>query len=448
MAFVVAIVGRPNVGKSTLFNRLVGRRTALVDDTPGLTRDRREGQAQLGDLSFTVVDTGGLEESPPDSLASKMRGQTEYAVDAADLTLFVIDARAGVTPVDRHFAQWLRKRGHPVLLLANKCESVKAVATGVAEGHGLGFGEPIAISAEHGDGLAYLHAALVEKIGRAAFEDTEQDAANRALRLAVVGRPNVGKSTLINRLVGEERVLVGPEPGITRDAIDIEWTFGDRRVRLVDTAGLRRQARIEDRLERLSTGDTIRAIGRAEVVALVLDGETMLEKQDLTIAGMAIEEGRALVIVVNKWDIVADRDAALRRLRDRLETSLTQVRGIPFVTLSALTGEKVDRFMAAVLQIHEVWSRRLPTPALNRWLGEATSANPPPMVEGLRPRLRFMTQVSTRPPGFALFAAKAKKLPESYMRYLTNSLRDVFDLPGVPVRWFLRAGNNPYVKDQ
>jgi GTP-binding protein len=451
MPFYVAIVGRPNVGKSTLFNRLVGRRTALVDDTPGLTRDWRSGEGRLGDLSFTVIDTAGLEESAPKSLETRMRRQTELAVQKSDVVLFVVDARAGVTALDQHFGKWLRKLGSKIVLVANKSES-KAAIPGIAEAHRLGFGEPVAISAEHGEGLADLLGALKEHAppdAIASDEDEEPEAEEPAqrvhpIKLAVVGRPNVGKSTLVNRLLGEDRVLTGPEPGITRDAIETPLSWRGRPVLLIDTAGLRRKSRIDDRLEQLSVSDTLRVVREVQVVVLVLDATLMLEKQDLTIARLATEEGRALIIAVNKWDLIDDPPAALRKLRDRLEISLPQVKGVPFVTVSALHGRKLDELMKVVVETHDLWNSRLPTPKLNRWLEGVTESHPPPLVSGRRPRLRFMKQTTTRPPTFAIFGAKLTTLPDDYLRYLVNSLRDTFGLTGIPVRIVLRQTENPY----
>jgi GTP-binding protein len=453
MPFCVAIIGRPNVGKSTLFNRLVGRRTALVDDTPGLTRDWRSGEGQVGDIRFTVIDTAGLEESAPKSLEARMRRQTELAVQKADVVLFVVDARAGLTSLDQHFGKWLRKLGAKIVLVANKAES-KAAIPGIAEAHRLGFGEPVAISAEHGEGFADLLTALKEHAPADATiaddddedEDESPDAKQRIhpIKLAVVGRPNVGKSTLVNRLLGQERVLTGPEPGITRDAIETVWSWHGRPMLLIDTAGMRRKARIDDRLEQLSVSDTLRVVREVQVVVLVLDATLMLEKQDLTIARLATEEGRALVIAVNKWDLVDDPQAALRKLRDRLEISLPQVKGVPFITLSALQGRKLDDLMKAVVETHDLWNSRVGTPKLNRWLAGVTESHPPPLVSGRRPRLRFMKQTTTRPPTFAIFGAKLTTLPDDYLRYLTNGLRDTFGLTGIPVRIVLRQTENPY----
>ncbi|MBM3537050.1 MAG: ribosome biogenesis GTPase Der [Alphaproteobacteria bacterium] len=454
MPFRVAIVGRPNVGKSTLFNRLIGRRKALVDDTPGVTRDRREGAAQLGDLRFTAIDTAGLEEAPAKALASRMREQTARALAAADVILFVVDGRAGVTPLDRHFTGWLRKGGRPVILVANKCESGAAL-TAIGEASGLGIGEPVAISAEHGEGLAELHAALrphapedaVVERGASEKDETPLPApADRPIRVAIIGRPNVGKSTLINRLLGDERVLTGPEPGITRDAIEVPWEAQGRRFALVDTAGLRRRAKIEDPVERLSAADTIQTVRESQVVVLVVDATASLEKQDLAIARLAIEEGRALVLAVNKWDLVDDPGAALKELHRKLGFSLAQVPGLAIATVSALHGRKLDMLTRAIIKSFEIWDKRVPTPALNRWIQSVTESHPPPLVKGRRPRLRFARQVATRPPTFAVFGNNLTTLPEDYLRYLSNNLREAFDLPGTVIRFELRQSDNPYAE--
>jgi GTP-binding protein len=442
MSFTVAIVGRPNVGKSTLFNRLVGQRLALVDDTPGVTRDRREGDARLGDLRFRVFDTAGLEDISDDSLEARMRRQTERAVETADVALLLIDARAGVTPTDRHFAQQLRRGRTPVLLVANKCEG-RAGGPGLLEAYELGLGEPIAISAEHGEGLAELYDALAAR-ARAGAEATA-DAPPPPMQLAVVGRPNVGKSTLINRLIGEDRLLVGPEAGITRDAIGVPFQFGGRAIRLIDTAGMRRHARVSAKLEKLSVADTRRAINYAEIVVLVIDATIGLEKQDLGIAADVVEEGRGMVIAVNKWDAVTDPDATLRAIRDRLTFSLPQVRGIPVITISAREGRNLDTLMRAALALSEVWSKRVSTADINRWLEGALAQHPPPLVAGRPIRIRYATQIKSRPPTFALFVSKPRDLPESYLRYLAGSLRDSFELDGVPIRMVMRKGRNPYV---
>jgi GTP-binding protein len=448
MTFTVAIVGRPNVGKSTLFNRLVGKRLALVDDTPGVTRDRREGEARLGDLGFRVFDTAGLENRDDGSLEARMREQTERAIKEADVALLLIDARAGVTPTDRHFVQQLRRGKTPVLLVANKCEG-KAGGPGLLEAYELGLGEPIAISAEHGEGLTELYDALVARAGRPAAPDDGADAAgdpDKPLQLAVVGRPNVGKSTLVNKLLGEDRMLVGPEAGITRDAIAVPFAFRGRAIKMFDTAGMRRRPRVQQKLEKLSVADTLRAIQYAEVVVLVIDATVGLEKQDLTIAADVVEEGRAMVIAVNKWDAVAQPNETLRAIRDRLAISLPQVRGIPLVTVSATQGRNLDALMRAVLAQAETWSRRVGTADMNRWLESAVAQHPPPLVSGRPIRIRYATQIKTRPPTFALFVSKPADLPDSYLRYLVNSLRDSFGLDGVPIRTVMRKGKNPFVE--
>ncbi|HEU5095313.1 MAG TPA: ribosome biogenesis GTPase Der [Reyranella sp.] len=457
----VAIVGRPNVGKSTLFNRLVGRRRAIVDDTPGVTRDVREAPAQLGDLAFTLLDTAGWETAGGEALEARMRRFTERAVETAEVVLFLIDARAGILPLDEAFASWLRKRAAKVILIANKCEG-RAGQQGLAEAHGLGLGEPIPVSAEHGEGLSDLHEALSRHVSPMPEEDEPAEAAGeepaeglgneelarRPLLLAIVGRPNVGKSTLVNRLIGEERVLTGPEAGITRDAIRVEWQWKGRAVRLVDTAGMRRRSRIEARLEAASVADTLDTIRLADVAVVVLDAANMAEKQDLSVAGWVIEEGRALVIAVNKTDLLADdrseASKAWRKLRDRLEASFAQVKDVPIVGLSALNGRGVERLMPAVFRTYKVWNKRVPTPKLNRWLREMETLHPPPLAHGRRIRLRFMTQIKTRPPTFVLSVSQPEALGEDYLRFLINRLRDDFDLPGVPIRLTMRKPKNPY----
>ena len=453
MTFTLAIVGRPNVGKSTLFNRLVGKRLALVDDTPGVTRDRREGIASLGDLTFVVIDTAGFEDATGAELPARMRRQTEAAIAQADVCLFLVDARAGITALDEEIARILRKGTTPVVLAANKCEG-RAGEAGRMDAFRLGLGTPLGISAEHGEGTADLYAALRPF----ATTDGEEPAAgdvgddewrgerdpSQPLRLAIVGRPNTGKSTLVNALIGEERLLTGPEAGITRDAISVDWLAQGRHVKLWDTAGLRRRARVTGKLEKLSVADTLRAIRFAEVVILLVDASQPFEKQDLQIADLVVEEGRALVIAISKWDLVADRAAALREIDVRIDDLLPQVKGVEVLTLSGLTGAGLERIMPAVLRAHERWSRRIATAELNRWLETAVTRHPPPAVQGRRIRLRYMTQAKSRPPTFVAFSQRAEKLPESYTRYLVNGLRERFDLDGVPIRLFLRKGDNPY----
>jgi len=451
MTATLAIVGRPNVGKSTLFNRLVGKKLALVDDRPGVTRDRREGDARLGELRFTVIDTAGLEEADEGVLSTRMRDQTEAAIETADAVLFMIDARVGLTPSDRHFAQIARRSGKPVVLLANKAES-KAAGAGVDEAYALGLGEPVAISAEHGEGLPELREALIEALpwiddhADEAEDDADADDVTRPLRIAVLGRPNAGKSTLINRMLGEERLLTGPEAGITRDSIGVDWQWGDRKVKLFDTAGLRRRARIEDKLEKLAVADALRAVRFAEVVVLLLDATIPFEKQDLTLADLVEREGRALVIAVNKWDLVKGQTGLLKTLQEKAGFALPQLRGTPVVPVSAAAGEGLDRMMQACFDTLEVWSRRISTSKMNRWLEAALSANAPPAVSGRRIKIKYMTQVKSRPPHFALFGNQLESLPKSYTRYLVNHMRDDFDLPGVPIRLSLRTQDNPFDK--
>lgn len=440
MTFIVAIVGRPNVGKSTLYNRFVGGRHALVDDLPGVTRDRREGDGSLGPLRFKVIDTAGLTGSAPDSLEQRMQAQTALATDSADVTLLMVDGRVGITHDDRHFARELRRHGGAVVLIVNKCEG-RAGDSGFYDAHSLGMGEPIAISAEHGEGLSELYDAI------APFESSEVDGgadSDKPLQLAIVGRPNAGKSTLLNRLVGEERTITGPEPGITRDAIAVAWNYKGQAVNLVDTAGMRRRSKVVQRLEKLSVDDSLRVIRLAEVVVLIVDAEMALERQDLIIAKLVADEGRALVIAVNKWDLVGDRRAAREELVYRLEKSLPQIKGVPVVAISALRGDGVDMVMPAVFKAHKLWNERIATGRLNRWFDDVVTAHPPPMTQGRRIKLRYITQVKARPPTFAVFVSKPKALPDAYQRYLVNQLRDAFKLAGVPIRLLLRGGKNPY----
>ena len=442
MSFAVAILGRPNVGKSTLFNRLVGRRLALVDDTPGVTRDRREGQGRIADLEFRVFDTAGLEDAAPGSLAGRMQAQTERALADADVALLVIDAREGITEVDRHFAGWLRRSGKPVVLLANKAEG-RAALPAIGEAYRLGLGDPVPVSAEHGEGLADLYDCLAP-FSRSG--ETDAVGSDKPLQLAIVGRPNVGKSTLVNRLIGEDRLLTGPEAGITRDSIGVGWVWRGRALRLIDTAGLRRKPRVEGKLEQLSVSDALRSIRFAEAVILVSDALQPLERQDLTIARLVEDEGRALVLALNKWDAVEEPAAVMKSLRERISVSLPQLNGIAMVPVSGLTGFGLDDLMTAVLAASETWNRRVATGDLNRWLEGVQQKHPPPLVGGRRLRLRYITQVNTRPPTFALFASRPGELPASYRRYLVNALRRDFDLPGTPIRMMLRKGQNPYAR--
>ncbi len=462
--FTLAIVGRPNVGKSTLFNRLVGRRLALVDDRPGVTRDLREGEARLGHLRFAVLDTAGLEEATDDSLPGRMRRLTERAIAQADACLFLIDARAGVTPIDQMLAELLRRSGTTVILGANKAEG-RAADGGIIDAYALGLGDPVAVSAEHGEGMSDLLAALAplmeshKEAPEADLPETDVDVPEtgddeashvptdaKPLRIAVVGRPNAGKSTLVNAIVGEERLLTGPEAGITRDAIALRTSWDGTPVRIFDTAGMRKRAKVQDKLEKLSVADGLRAVRFAEVVVVLLDAAIPFETQDLRIADLAETEGRAVVVAVNKWDLEEERGAKLTALREAMERLLPQLRGAPLVTVSAATGRGLDRLHAAVLKAHEVWNRRVPTATLNRWLAEVVEAHPPPAPGGRRIKMRYATQVKTRPPAFVVMCSRPAGVPESYSRYLVNGLRADFDMPGTPIRLTLRsqADRNPY----
>jgi GTP-binding protein len=451
MSFTIAIIGRPNVGKSTLFNRLVGQKLALVDDEPGVTRDRREGEARLGDLEFTVIDTAGLDDGAKGSLTARMQEQTETAIKLADALMFVVDARAGLTPNDSVFAEFARRADKPVLLVANKSEGKHGDA-GAMETYALGLGEPIQISAEHGEGLSELYDALRALMpeppdeAESSDEDGEgvEDWSSRPIRVAIVGRPNAGKSTLINHLLGEERLLTSAEAGTTRDSISVEINWRGRAFRVFDTAGLRRRARIEEKLEKLSVADALRAVRFAEVVVLMMDAQNKFEEQDLRIADLIEREGRALVIAVNKWDLMAGKSGQISALRTDVDHWLPQVAGVPIVAVSGLMGEGIDRLMEAIVGAYTVWNRRVSTSALNRWFEQAVDANPPPAVSGRRLKLNYITQTKARPPSFVLFCSRADAVPQSYLRYLINSLREAFDLPGTPVRITLREKANPF----
>jgi GTP-binding protein len=452
MSFTFAIIGRPNVGKSTLFNRLVGQKLALVDDKPGVTRDRREGEGRLGDLEFTLIDTAGLDEGAKGSLTARMQEQTEVAIALADALMFVVDARAGLTPNDRAFADFARRANKPVVLVANKSEGKQGDA-GAMEAYALGLGEPIQISAEHGEGLSDLYDALralmpepVEQPEE--FDDDDivelEDLSKRPIRVAIVGRPNAGKSTLINHLLGEERLLTSAEAGTTRDSISVEITWQGRDFRVFDTAGLRRRSRIEEKLEKLSVADALRAVRFAEVVVLMMDAQNKFEEQDLRIADLIEREGRALVIAVNKWDLMGKQSSLIAALRTDADHLLPQVKGMPIVAVSGLMGEGIDRLMSAIEEAYAVWNRRVPTASLNRWFEQAVDANPPPAVSGRRLKLNYVTQAKARPPSFILFCSRADAVPQSYLRYLVNSMREFFELPGTPVRIMLREKANPF----
>ena len=462
----IAIIGRPNVGKSTLFNRLVGKRLALVDDRPGVTRDRRSGEASLMDLEFEVVDTAGLEEAGAETLEGRMRAQTEAAVRAADLSLFMIDVKAGLNPQDLAFADLMRRTAGKVILVANKAEA-RGSQEGLLDAYSLGLGEPVAVSAEHGEGMGDLRDAIVEALGADAFEDLrrpEEEAVTevalpadegeeaeepaldptKPLRIAIVGRPNAGKSTLVNRFLGEERMLTGPEAGITRDSISVEWEWRGRRIKMFDTAGLRRKSRIQEKLEKLSVADALRAVRFAEVVIVVLDVTIPFERQDLSIVDLVVREGRAPVIAFNKWDLVEDRQALLAELREKTDRLLPQARGVKAVTVSGETGEGIDRLMKAVAETHEVWNRRIPTAKLNQWLERMVAHHTPPAVAGRRINIKYMTQIKSRPPTFILSTSRPEALGASYTRYLVNGLRETFGLFGVPIRLALRKPANPF----
>lgn len=460
----VAIIGRPNVGKSTLFNRLVGKKLALVDDLPGVTRDRREGEGRLFDLEFRVIDTAGYEDEDPNTLPGRMRQQTEAALADADVALFLIDGRAGVTTLDEEIARWLRGSATPVVLVVNKAEG-KQAEQGMLESYSLGFDEPIGISAEHGEGLADLFQMLLPHVDGGAFEPVDIEAPDAPLKLAIVGRPNAGKSTLINKLLGEDRLITGPEAGITRDSISIDWVWHDpdpkqpepdaegnvaeplidRRVRLIDTAGMRKRAKIQDKLEKLSVADARRAIDFAEVVVLLLDATKGLEVQDLKIADHVVDEGRALVIAINKWDVAENGASLFNGIRAALEDGLSQLKGVPMIAVSAKTGKGLDQMLSAAFSAREAWSRRVSTGILNRWFEAAIEANPPPAVGGKRIKLRYMTQARNRPPSFVIFGTRTEHLPASYSRYLLNGIRRDLDFGAVPVRINFRSSKNPFV---
>ena len=462
---IVAIIGRPNVGKSTLFNRLIGRRHALVDDTPGVTRDRRQGEAKISDLQFTIFDTAGLESNDGALLTKRMRDQTEMAVQEADIVILMVDAKMGITPDDMELCRWLRRKKNDIILVANKCES-NASESGILEAFNLGLGEPVVISAEHGLGMANLYAALrlqeqklIEKdktlpshaeiqhdISKVSTDldnfPVEKD--REVLRLAIVGRPNVGKSTLINALLGQNRVLTGPEAGITRDSIQIEWQWKKKTLHLFDTAGLRRKSRVANKLERASGNDTWRAVRFAHVVVLVVDASMMLERQDLNIARLVIEEGRSLLIAVNKWDLIRNKNKAVKELQRRVKTSLPQVKDISYVPISALEKTNLDMMIEKCFVVYDVWNQRVPTAKLNRWFEAIVQRHPPPLVQGRRLKLRYITQIKTRPPSFACFCNQPDQVPESYKRYVINELRKQFTLPGVPIRLLMKTSKNPY----
>jgi GTP-binding protein len=443
----IAIVGRPNVGKSTLFNRLVGKRLALVDDRPGVTRDRREGDAILLGLEFRVIDTAGFEDEDPASLPGRMRQQTEAAVRDADAALFLIDAREGLTPLDEEIGRWLRAEATPVIVVANKAEGRSGEA-GILDAYRLGLGDPVAISAEHGEGVADLFAAIQPHVERDEEVAEEEEGEGATLKIAIVGRPNAGKSTLVNKMLGEDRMITGPEAGITRDSISLQWEWQGRPVQLVDTAGLRKRAKVEDKLEKLSAADTRRAIDYAEVVVLLLDATRGLESQDLRIAAQVIEEGRALIIALNKWDVADEASALFNGVKEALGEGLAQLRDVPLLTVSAKTGKGIDTILKVAFDLREAWSRRVSTGELNRWFEQATEANPPPAPKGKRIKLRYITQVKSRPPTFVVFGNRTDEIPESYRRYLVNALRRDLKLEAIPLRLDFRGRTNPFDKDR
>ena len=447
MTVTVAIMGRPNVGKSTLFNRLVGRKIALVDDQPGVTRDRREGEARLGDLRFRIFDTAGLDDIKGDSLEARMSAQAETAVDDSDVVLFVIDARAGVTPTDREFASRVRRRGKPVILVANKAEG-RGHEAGLMEAYALGFGEALPISAEHGEGLDMLYDALLPYTEEDAEAGEGDDRGDGPLRLAIIGQPNAGKSTLVNTILGQERMLTGPEAGITRDAISTDFEWRGQKVRLWDTAGIRRKSRVVGKIEKLAVSDALRAIRFAECVVVLVDASLPIERQDLALCGLVAGEGRAVVLALSKWDLVEEKQKKLKDVKSDMEDVLPEIRGVPIVTLSAKQEKGIDKLLEAVLGAMERWNRRIPTSQVNRWLEGAVERNPPPAPSGRRIKIRYATQANARPPTFAIFGNQLSKMPESYVRYLMNGLRAAFDLKGVPIRFSLRGGKNPFDKDK